>query len=169
MNAMAARVDDCFSGQFSSPTQRGFPVRQYLTGNELGLTQRVVPNTPAFSDESSLSWLMSACEKLNELVELPENWDGHNGAQIERDIAGFALSLLLQTLKSDAPSPQIVPLNNGGLQMEWHQNGIDLEVEVEAPNRVFVSYEDRNTGEELDKEFSTDYSELTRILNTLAS
>ena len=45
--------------------------------------------------------------------------------------------------------------------MEWHEKGIDLEIEIEAPNQIYVSFEDAITGETFDRELSTNFAVLT--------
>ncbi len=86
---------------------------------------------------------------MNELMRLPLGWDGHDGRPVDFDVADFAVQFLLQTLEPNGPAPLVVPTSYGGLQLEWHEQEIDLEIEVEAPNRIFVSFEDRESGEEV--------------------
>ena len=125
--------------------------------------------TSAFGINRTPIWLVSTSDRIIELVRLPFGWDGHDGRPVNFDVADFAVQILLQTLELDGPAPLVVPLSYGGLQLEWHEQGIDLEIEVEAPNRIFVSFEDRETGETFEQEFSTDYTEVTRIMRILAS
>ena len=40
------------------------------------------------------------------------------------------LRVLVEVLDSQAPPPCIVPTHEGGVQAEWHCNGVDLEIEV---------------------------------------
>ncbi len=124
--------------------------------------------TSAFGINRTPIWLVSTYDRISELVRLPLGWDGHDGRPVNFDVAAFAVQFLLQTLEPDGPAPLVVPLSYGGLQLEWHERGIDLEIEVEAPNRIFVSFEDRETSEEFEQEFSTDYTEVTRIMRILA-
>ena len=125
--------------------------------------------TSAFGINRTPIWLVSTSDRINELVRLPLGWDGHDGRPVNFDVADFAVQFLLQTLEPDGPAPLVVPLSYGGLQLEWHEQGIDLEIEVEAPNRIFVSFEDGESGEEFEQEFSTDYTEVTHIMRILAS
>lgn len=125
--------------------------------------------TSAFGINRTPIWLLSTSDRIIELVRLSLGWDGHDGRPVNFDVAAFAVQFLLQTLEPDGPAPLVVPLSYGGVQLEWHEEGIDLEIEVEAPNRIFVSFEDRETGEEFEQEFSTDYTEVTRIMRILAS
>ena len=107
--------------------------------------------------------------KLSDLINLPEGWDGHLGRPVDFDVAKFAVKFLASTLDSESPAPQIVPLSYGGLQLEWHERDIDLEIEIEIPNRLFVSFTDHRGDEEFEREFSADYSEVTRVLRILST
>jgi hypothetical protein len=42
----------------------------------------------------------------------------------------------------NAPIPDIVPTPTGGLQLEWHTAGIDLEVEIGPEGHISACYED---------------------------
>ncbi|MGH7974771.1 MAG: hypothetical protein ACREBR_04550 [bacterium] len=69
-------------------------------------------------------------KKLQELSQLKENWDSYGGKPIS-DLAIAQAELFLQTFEViQANRPQIVPTSIGGLQLEWHQGGFDLEVEI---------------------------------------
>ena len=46
-----------------------------------------------------------------------------------RIVAGM-LTILIEVLDSRTPPPSVVPTWNGGVQVEWHRNGVDLEIEV---------------------------------------
>jgi hypothetical protein len=59
-----------------------------------------------------------------ELQKLPENWDGYGAASI----SGTALGTLHRII--------LVPCVNGGWQLEWHANGADVEISVDASGRI---------------------------------
>lgn len=50
------------------------------------------------------------------------------------------------------PEPFITPTNRGGVVIEWHTRGIDLEIEVEAPDLYHVSFENPNRSEEWEED-----------------
>ena len=41
-----------------------------------------------------------------------------------------ALTILAKILDSSAPPPSVVPTWDGGVQVEWRRNGVDLEIEI---------------------------------------
>ncbi len=47
------------------------------------------------------------------------------------DAAQRALNLLVRVMSRDTALPTLVPRFGGGLQMEWHLNGVDLEVYID--------------------------------------
>jgi hypothetical protein len=93
-------------------------------------------------------------------VALPNDWDQQGARSIREDAALFALELLYRLLTPTSPAPQIVPLAYGGLQLEWHRRGSDLEIEIAGPNRVSVSFEDPQSGIDQEIELSADLSPL---------
>lgn len=168
MTAIAA-YDDGHDALLAHRSRPRHPVRQNLTDDLVSSWSSGGLTTSAFSVNRFPSWLLSTFDRIRELVVLPTGWDGHDGRPVDIDVAAFAIQFLLQTLEPDGPAPQVVPLSYGGIQLEWHEQGIDLEVEVEAPNRIFVSFEDQISGEEFERGFSTDYTEVSRIMGILAS
>jgi hypothetical protein len=93
-------------------------------------------------------WLMRALKSIAGLLSLQPNWDSYGASPIDPKRAGFALSILTQLMGDQTPPPTIVPTVSGGIQLEWHMKGIDLEVEVssEAEGTFYVF--DHNTGYE---------------------
>ena len=59
-----------------------------------------------------------------------------------------ALQLLAATMRPATPAPIVVPTVRGGLQLEWHQRDVDLEVEVPPSGAVQVAYENLAEGRE---------------------
>jgi hypothetical protein len=116
--------------------------------------------------ESDL-WFKSIRQNVANLLDLSENWDSFGASAIKLEYAESALSLLQSIMDSETLTPSIVPTSVGGLQMEWHAKGIDLEVEVESISRVNVFYEDSHRGVSWEDELSTDLSKLTEAVTRL--
>jgi hypothetical protein len=64
------------------------------------------------------------------------------------DIAYFAFELLKRVCRASTPAPSIAPLPSGGLQIEWHQDDIDIELAIQTPNTVDVWIGNLGNGEE---------------------
>jgi hypothetical protein len=106
------------------------------------------------------AWLMPVIKVMGELLSLPENWDSYGARRISPEATAFALQLLSETMRADTPVPAVVPTSRGGVQLEWHTRGIDLEVEIKSPGRLYVSYEDHRHNVEWEGELT---SNLTRL------
>ena len=71
-----------------------------------------------------------------ELNLLKDNWDSYGGKPIT-ELALVGADLLLKALSGiQAVEPFICPCSNGGLQLEWHRNGYDLEIEISPEGQV---------------------------------
>lgn len=68
---------------------------------------------------------LSASERLKELEALKENWDTYGARPITKEAIEAARSFL-STLT-------VVPCSDGGVQIEAHAIGIDVEIEI-GPN-----------------------------------
>lgn len=129
----------------------------------------VTPSASAFSAAIQPSWERYVIARMERLVSLPECWDGYEGRPVRVDTGIFAIQLLIETLDPSSPHPQIVPLSYGGVQIEWHEQGMDLEIEVIAPHDMIVSYADAVTGAEDEFPLSTDVTRLSKILGDLTA
>lgn len=87
-------------------------------------------------------WLSPILDRLNQLLSLPPGWDSYSAKQVELAAARRVLDLLVATMADRTPAPQVVPTRQGGVQLEWHQSAIDLEIEVPPSGSLLVSFED---------------------------
>jgi len=94
------------------------------------------------------AWLMQTLKSLAKLLNLPPNWDSYGALPIDSGCAEFALSILIQIMGDPTPPPSIVPTVSGGVQLEWHMKGIDLEIEVSSPTQGQYYVFDHCTGSE---------------------
>lgn len=145
---------------------KGF-LRSGLAESTLAPPVPDVPSSSAFSADAEPIWLPGVMARLEHLVSLPEGWDGHGGRAVSVSTALFALHILFETLDRSRPSPQILPLSYGGLQIEWHEQGIDLEVEIIGSNEILVTFEDHVMGDSDQFSLSTDLSRLSNLLSLL--
>ncbi|WP_305095619.1 hypothetical protein [Croceibacterium aestuarii] len=93
-------------------------------------------------------WRREVVEKLNELTALPRGWDGYHARAVRFDTANFALQMLEHICPADSPAPQIVPGTKGDLQVEWHSENGEVELDVLGPYRVEGWFADDETGPE---------------------
>ena len=67
------------------------------------------------------------------LTKLDPGWDGYDGVPVLRRVAEHALRLLEAIGSHTQIVPDVVPLSNGGLQLEWYVGIHEIEVEI-APD-----------------------------------
>jgi hypothetical protein len=76
------------------------------------------------------------------------------------------VSLLAKTMGEETVPPTLVPRFGGGIQMEWHMNGVDLEISVEADGSASVWCE-HASGREWDDSESPNIERLKKELSLL--
>lgn len=90
-----------------------------------------MPNlAPPFQIETLVDRSRAA---VDELTNLETGWDGYDGIPVLPQVAEHALALLGAIGAHTQIVPDVVPLSNGGLQLEWYVGVHEIEVEI-APN-----------------------------------
>jgi hypothetical protein len=82
------------------------------------------------SEKTTSRWFKETLPQMWKLLFLPREWKSDNPSQINPKNIEKMIGLLLNNLDFDTPSPTVVPTSRGGVQVEWHQNGVDLEIET---------------------------------------
>jgi len=94
-------------------------------------------------------WQREAERRLVQLIRLRPGWDGHQGKPANLTIAEYAYILLEALLsRHNIPLPTISPLSYGGLMLEWHRKGWDIEIEIDAPGSLQVYTRELSSGVE---------------------
>jgi hypothetical protein len=93
------------------------------------------------SEIADARWFRPAVEQLGALLTLPPNWDSYGGRATAQASASQTISFLAQTLSAQVAPPWVVPLHDGGVQLEWHRGGVDVEVVLspEEGDHLYVS------------------------------
>jgi len=94
------------------------------------------------------TWFMPVLQGFANLATLTDSWDGSGAAKVDRATINRALRAIEQRLPQDAPGPSVVPIPDSGLQLEWHRNHRDLEIEFSPTGAIEFYYFDENTEEE---------------------
>jgi hypothetical protein len=92
-------------------------------------------------------WVEPTLKKLGQLLTLPFNWNSYGAKAIDLARVVAAWQLLTAIMREETPPPAVVPTSRGGIQLEWHTRGIDLEIEIVAPGQFAVSFEDAVAGD----------------------
>ncbi len=95
-------------------------------------------------------WILPLVQQICELGLLPKNWNSYGAQPICPHVAGEAVTFLLNYLSPDDPFPSIVPTARGGILLEWHEGGIDLEIDFQSPSLIHVAFEDGRAEQECD-------------------
>lgn len=82
--------------------------------------------------------LLENAQTILALLELEPAWDGSRGKPLSVEAAGVAVQILIDVIPIERPSPQLVPLPSGGIQIEWHVAGNDLEIEIDAKGELHI-------------------------------
>jgi hypothetical protein len=142
----------------------------FNSGNELA--QSVVrpvqvsrPQLSAPSLANRSKWARATVDRLLALVPLKDNWDRRGSAAVRGDALSFAWTILAQVMPADGQTPVIVPLGNGGIQIEWSVPNVELEMEITRPFQISAFLYDRTNGEELEVPVDTEnLDSLTQLL-----
>lgn len=136
--------------------------------SELDVENPVADVSSSATEGEGPLWLLEAAVRLETLSRLGPNWDSYGAPPLRHEAVRTAFDLLLALSDSSTPVPQIVPTVLGGIQFEWHQGGIDLEVEVLSQFRIGVFFEDFRTGEIHEEELMADLTPLVGWLRLLS-
>jgi hypothetical protein len=94
---------------------------------EAGREKRICFAVP---NQAVPAWLPIAIEHAAKLLSLPFNWDGEGGPPVQYKPIQNALNALCSIMNEHSALPQWTPTSAGGVQLDWHENGIDLEIEL---------------------------------------
>ncbi len=114
------------------------------------------------------TWVEPTVRALVKLLQLGPNWDTYGGSPMDPMCIAAALNLIFDTLPDDTPVPSVVPTSQGGLQLEWHTCGIDLEVEFLSATRVCGLFEDAVAGTSWEKDLSVDLRPFVDAVSALS-
>jgi hypothetical protein len=120
-------------------------------------------------DTPERKWEVEVVQALVRLAKMPAGWDSYNAPPIRRDAGHFALEILHAVMHARTPVPQVVPTAVGGVQLEWHEKGIDLELHITAPYQWELWFHDLQEPdvEPLSLELTDDFSALSRPIGLL--
>jgi hypothetical protein len=107
-------------------------------------------------------------EQLLQFVKWGDNWDSYGAPSVTWDASMFALSILSDVMRPRTPMPQVVPTSNG-VQLEWHEKGIDLELHITGPYQCDLWFQDqtRPDVEPIEIELTNDLSALVEPIGLL--
>jgi hypothetical protein len=112
------------------------------------------------------AWYAPVRTRLIELMRLQRNWDTYGGVAVQRRSATHALWFLARLLERDTSAPWVVPLSEGGVQLEWHTPDLDLEA-VFTDEGDEVSISDRARGVDWEGSVEASFDVLRPVVGDL--
>jgi len=141
-------------------TQSRFSLRRYLSV----LTPRVVRLT----GQAERPWESTTIRRLAALAQLERGWDGAEAPAISETALIGAQWFLRVAMKPSTIPPNVVPTAAGGVQLEWHAKGFDVEVELGPGSEVNIYVGELATGDEYEGSGFNGYWRLARALGLLS-
>lgn len=93
-------------------------------------------------------WLYPTLQVMKEFSALLANWDSYGSRRIDDLAIYHAVKFLLMVVGAkDGPVPIVVPTSRGGIQLEWHAIGADLEVEFSPKSGASAIFFNRTANE----------------------
>ena len=114
----------------------------------------------------TLTWLKPTLESIAPLLKLKAGWDSYDGQPIDTRVVKTAIEVLFDVMECDSPVPSFVPTSNGGIQLEWHRGGIDLEVVISPDGQVIFDFES-SAGEEIEGNYFEQPGRLAELTKRL--
>jgi hypothetical protein len=153
------------SAALSKPKVRLYKFPFGKSAFNVAVTGSLVP--AALTENSLPAWVEPTISAFMTVQSLPENWDLYGGKRVDSGMVAQSLSILGQIMDSASPAPSVVPLGDGGLQLEWHRNQQDLEIAFPSDDLPQFYYRDRSAGTEHEGP-AGDVSNLARLLRNIA-
>ena len=113
-------------------------------------------------------WLVPTVCALTRILDLPEGWNSYGAPRIQARAANTALDLLGSSAQDDSPAPIVVPTADGGVQLEWHAWGLDIELDVSPSEAPQLFFRDRRSNEIQEKQLTANLTPLFQALKVLA-
>lgn len=135
----------------------------FATAPSLGIT----PSLSAGNGSSDLP--AEVARRLEEFADLASNWDGYGARQIDRRALERARALVWRLLDQGLPVPEVFPVPDGGVQIEWEAGPLELELELEPGGGTVFVCDDHAINRQFDGELPADLGRFQLALQRLAA
>lgn len=99
---------------------------------------------------SAQPWFGEVSSRLCKFLSYGEDWNGYGEKAIsERSVIGAII--ILHRIGMGGPKPVVVPVPDGGIQIEWYQGRVEIEVEIppHGPALVYMARPDGSSSEDV--------------------
>lgn len=140
------------------------PPQHYLSERNYRIIQPAVASSAAGAGVSAeprvfslkianqaASWLQDVFSRVSELTALREDWDTYGARPVTAAAAINVVQFLHDHAYSDLSRPSVVPTSDGGIQLEWHRGGVDLEIAFSDDDPGIYAV-DLDSGEEFESD-----------------
>ncbi|MEH6808618.1 MAG: hypothetical protein V7651_07170 [Hyphomonas oceanitis] len=114
------------------------------------------------------AWYNALNAKFDELTSLQRGWDGYSGLPVSFSCAKFAANILNRLCVDNICPPSLVPGSDGTLQIEWHMNQYDVEIDVLGAQNVVATRYDLLSEIEETVELQNDFTIISSWIDDLA-
>lgn len=104
------------------------------------------------SDAAVQHVLKAAASQLRPLLQLDEGWDGAHARKVDQNAAVTSLWVIANLVSDIMVLPQVFPLPDGGIQLEWLIDGNGLEIDVAPAGEIGILGVDRDGRSHIDVE-----------------
>lgn len=120
------------------------------------------------SIDAKYPWaITSTLKKVTELSQLADNWDGYGALSPTKEALIGAVELALELFEEGTPLPDVFPVPNGNIQLEWSCFGLDLEIEVISNRRLIACFDDLASSESWERSFTFELTKLRAVIEEL--
>ena len=93
----------------------------------------------------------------------------YEAGPLDQSILTFAHSVLNSVMAFHTPAPSVVPTHGGGLQLEWHLGGCEIELMIYRPYEAELSATFADGRDPIEDEpLSTDFDALGTALSAIS-
>ncbi len=129
------------SAALTGPREQAFTFPARTSTYHVVVTNTSPAPVPALPD-----WVGPTIVAFVGIQNLTDNWNSYGAKAVNRDLINQSLFVLGSVMQPDSPAPSVVPLDDGGLQIEWHRRQQDLEIAFTADESPQFFYRNRATG-----------------------
>jgi len=112
-------------------------------------------------------WFDPIMQGFVDVLTLPPDWNSYGAGAIDPKIVLYAMTFMNGLLVPSTPAPRVVPLSSGGLQVEWHRQGLDLEIVFDRDEQPIFTYRNRVNEEDSEHALPNDIGLLRSIIGNL--
>lgn len=124
--------------------------------------------TREFERPGAGQWQQEAYARLVHLMSLNRGWDGNESPAVRSEIATFAWSVMSSVMTTSTPIPFIAPVTGGGLQLEWHVGGLDIELYIPQPSRAELYIEYQDGRKRVEEDLTSDFEQLSSAIQEIS-